>query len=103
MSTKCHVSATKAARTRLLRRASLRVLSGTVLWLSTAAWGQTTQVPPGQPSAGRPGVAAERQGRLLVLSYRAPDGEAQSKPGTPPRFAVYRGQRKIASGQFEYG
>jgi hypothetical protein len=53
-------------------------------------------------------VTVEHQGRLLVLNYG-------SKPGTgalmaspaprnePPGFVVYKGERPIASGSFEFG
>jgi len=53
-------------------------------------------------------VTVERRGRLLVLTYgpRSAGGGLVSftdPRGEPPRFAVYQGQRQIASGQFEYG
>ena len=53
-------------------------------------------------------VTAEHQGRLLVLTYGPKPGAGGlaspiSPRGEPPRFAVYQGQRQIASGQFEYG
>jgi len=56
----------------------------------------------------RPSVAIERVGRLLVLNYRplGPGGGRLSNAavqGRSPAFTVYRGQKKIASGQFRYG
>ena len=53
-------------------------------------------------------ITVEHQGRLLVLTY-GPKPSAgglvsfTDSRGEPPRFAVYQGQRQIASGQFEYG
>ena len=52
-------------------------------------------------------VAAERQGRLLELSYDL-TGIGGEKYGVddrskPPTFNVYKGDKKIASGEFEYG
>jgi hypothetical protein len=97
----------RSTRTQLACGAILWLLSGAVLWQSTSAWGQTAPVLSGQPSAGKPGVTVERQGRLLVLNYGVPGEDAQSEPksepNSPPGFAIYEGQRKIASGQFEYG
>ncbi len=53
-------------------------------------------------------VTIERHGRLLVLTYGPKPGAGGLMPSTgvrgePPRFAVYQGQRQVASGQFEYG
>jgi hypothetical protein len=54
-----------------------------------------------------PTIKVQRQGRILRLNYelQGVGGEsyiagARSKP---PTFAVYKGQKKIASGHFEYG
>jgi hypothetical protein len=55
-----------------------------------------------------PAVTVERQGRRLVLNCPSarrdsalftPEGPREEPPG----FAVYQGQREIASGKFEYG
>jgi hypothetical protein len=52
-------------------------------------------------------VQVTRQGRLLILNYKllGIGGEAYRSTSTvkPPRFTVYRGDKAIASGQFEYG
>ena len=52
-------------------------------------------------------VTAEHQGRLLVLTYGPKPGGGlmadQNPRREPRRFAIYQGQRQIASGQFEYG
>jgi len=53
-------------------------------------------------------ITVERHGRLLVLTYGPKPGADGSVSftgprGAPPRFAVYQGQRQIASGRFEYG
>jgi hypothetical protein len=55
-----------------------------------------------------PTVTVERHGRLLVLTYgpKSTGGALMSNAGPrgePPGFTVYKGQRKVASGQFEYG
>jgi hypothetical protein len=75
---------------------------------------QRIAISPNQPAvlkAGGPlrqAVKAERRGPVLVLNYELAgiDGEMYRTPGTPetqPSFAVYRGDKLIASGQFEYG
>jgi hypothetical protein len=71
------------------------------LWSSVSVWGEAT--PSGETPVVKPGVTVERQGRLLVFRYGATREAAQNDPNRPPAFAVYQGQRKIASGQFEYG
>ncbi|UCC99149.1 MAG: hypothetical protein JSW66_04535 [Phycisphaerales bacterium] len=54
-----------------------------------------------------PTIKVQRQGRILQLSYdlRGVGGETYmgGDRSKPPTFAVYRGQKKIASGKFEYG
>ena len=97
----------RPTRTRLLCGAFVWLTLGAALWQNASAWGQTASVLAGPPSAGKPGVTVERQGRLLVLRYGTPgrdvQSEPRSEPNRPPEFAIYQGQRKIASGQFEYG
>jgi hypothetical protein len=90
-------------RTQLLCGAFIWLTLAAALWQSAPARGQTASVLAGQPSAGKPGVTVERQGRLLVLRYRTTGEVTQNDPNRPPAFAIYQGQRKIASGQFEYG
>jgi hypothetical protein len=54
-------------------------------------------------------VSATQRGMFLVLDYRltGADGEAyhlgRTGPSIPPEFAISRGERKIASGKFEFG
>ena len=54
-------------------------------------------------------VGANRHGQDLVMTYQVigAGGEAYQLPGQdrtkPPKFAVYSGEKKIASGEFEYG
>ena len=52
-------------------------------------------------------VTVEHQGRLLVLTYGPKSsGGLMADPNPrrePRRFAIYRGARQIAAGQFEYG
>jgi hypothetical protein len=65
---------------------------------------------PGTLKAGAPlkqMVKAERQGRTLTLNYEllGIGGETYASPdrSKPPTFTVYQGDKKIASGTFEYG
>jgi hypothetical protein len=54
-------------------------------------------------------ITANRHGQDLVMSYQlvGAGGEIYQMPtpdrSKPPRFAVYSGEKKIASGEFEYG
>jgi hypothetical protein len=108
-----------------------QLLSGTLPGLALAlmsaapAWGQDVAQPSSAGEESPPGagvlqepagfsdsplqpVTVEHRGRLLVLTYgpkpRADGSVSFTHPrGKPPRFAVYQGQRQIASGQFEYG
>jgi hypothetical protein len=52
-------------------------------------------------------VKVERQGRILRMDYQLLDAQgrkyASSDRSSPPRFVVYQGNRKIGSGNFEYG
>lgn len=54
-----------------------------------------------------PAVKAQREGRILRLSCEllGAGGEAYTSTdrSKPPTFTVYKGQKKIASGQFEFG
>jgi hypothetical protein len=97
-----------------------KLLSGAVLWfvlalvlvLRAPAGGQ--EAPQGGPMIVKSGgpvlptVAVEHKGRLLVLTYgpTSAGGALMSNAGPrgePPEFTIYKGQRKIASGHFEYG
>ena len=55
-------------------------------------------------------VKVERQGRFLKLDYQLRDAQGRNYTiyytrdrGDPPRFVVYQGNRKIGSGNFQYG
>jgi hypothetical protein len=52
-------------------------------------------------------LTAKREGRALELDYKLSGigGENYAGPDSskPPRFDIYKGNRKIASGEFEYG
>jgi len=113
--------------TRLLSGAMVWFALGFVLAMRTLGSGQDIPQPPsaGQESSPRapvlglpegpertgfvgPAVEVEHKGRLLVLTYgptSASGGRLSNAgpPGEPPGFTVYKGPRKIASGQFEYG
>jgi hypothetical protein len=71
----------------------------------TLAPGKPCRFDVGTPL--RPGVSAKRAGRLLKLDYRLLDADGRKYLNelreNPPRFAVYQGENKIASGSFEYG
>ena len=72
------------------------------------------QVAKGRPVVLKAGgplrqmIDVKRQGRTLVLSYRllGIGDESYGPPGSPEaraRFTVYRGDKAVASGAFEYG
>ena len=54
-----------------------------------------------------PTVKVQREGRILRFSYelRGEGGETYTggDRSKPPTFAVYKGKRQVASGQFEFG
>jgi hypothetical protein len=66
---------------------------------------------PALVTAGGPltnSVMIQRRGQSLVLHYRllGAGGETyrpRSRDGEPPRFAIYRGDRLLESGHFEFG
>ena len=71
------------------------------LLLPAIAW---TSEPAKAPT---PYVTAKRQGRLLTLDCQLRDAGGRKYTSqtrtNPPRFAIYQGDREIASGSFEYG
>jgi len=57
-------------------------------------------------------ISVARHGWNLNLTYRLIGAEGgdyrlwecdRTKSGSPPQFAIYNGNKKIASGKFEYG
>jgi len=54
-----------------------------------------------------PTIKVQRQGRILRLSYELLGAGGETYTGgdrsKPPTFAVYKGQKKIASDKFEFG
>jgi hypothetical protein len=53
-------------------------------------------------------VEVHRQGRQLILHYELVDSEGKTQDlrkitEEAPRFAVYQGKKKLATGQFEFG
>lgn len=74
---------------------------------------QWITVAPDQPATLKVGaplrqvVRVERRARSMILNYelRGRGGERYVPSGTsqPPTFVVYKGERKVASGDFEYG
>ena len=67
--------------------------------------GQQEAVKVGAPLV--PTLKVQRQGRVLQLSYEllgaGGEGYSNGDRSKPPTFAVYKGQREIASGKFEFG
>lgn len=56
----------------------------------------------------RPAVRTERQGRVLILNYELMGiGDEKYRPAVtpqnPPSFTIYKGDKAVISGQFEYG
>jgi hypothetical protein len=78
-------------------------------WAGPATLGDITN--GNEPRAGSPvgpSLRVVRQGDVLVLTYKPPESDGEpspnaSSPGWSPAFAIYQGQRKIASAQFEHG
>jgi len=73
-------------------------------------WIEVDEDKPSVLKAGAPLkqiVTAERQGRTLELNYEllGIGGEkyVNSDSNKPPTFTVYKGDKRIASGEFEYG
>jgi hypothetical protein len=88
------------------------VLAGalaTSAWAGTVASGDMAKSdePRAADPAG-PSLRVVRQGDVLVLTYNPPGSTGEpspnaASPGRSPAFAVYQGQRRIASAQFEQG
>ncbi len=95
----------KLTRIPLLTGSFLRLASGVVLWLSASAWGQTA--PSDEMPAVKPTVTVERQGPVLVLTYRLLGAEGQpagpSAAGSRPAFTIHQGKRLVAAGPFAFG
>jgi hypothetical protein len=79
------------------------------IW-SDANWVEVGEDKPAVLKVGAPLkqiVTAERQGRALELDYKllGIGGEeyVNSDSNKPPTFTVYKGDKRIASGTFEYG
>jgi hypothetical protein len=78
--------------------------------VSDANWIEVGEDKPAVLKVGAPLkqiVTAERQGRALELDYKllGIGGEkyVNSDSNKPPTFTVYKGGKRIASGEFEYG
>ena len=87
-------------------------LKGGYLWRNmgrgdwvTVAMDKPATVKVGAPLV--PTIKVQREGRLLRLSYELHGigGETyiDSDRGEPPTFAVYKGDKQITSGEFEFG
>ena len=78
--------------------------------ISDANWVTIAEDKPAVLKVGAPlkqTVEVRRQGSLLLLNYKllGAGGEAYTSDNRsdPPGFSVYKGDKKIASGKFEYG
>jgi hypothetical protein len=89
-------------------------LEGGYLFIGSSApepgWFTLTPETPQQLKVGaplRPSVKVARWGRFLTLDYQLLDAGGRAyrsgQPANRPRFTVYRGDREIGSGSFEYG
>ncbi len=72
------------------------------------AWAEEPSSPGEIDSQLNHTVEVVRQGRRLILHYELVDskGEAQDLSKITqeaPRFAVYQGEKELATGQFEFG
>ncbi len=67
--------------------------------------GETAQLKVGGPLTQ--GITVERQGKMFRLGYdlKGIGGETytMTNRSSPPEFAVYRGDRKVGGGKFEFG
>jgi hypothetical protein len=79
------------------------------IW-SDANWVEVGKDKPAVLKAGAPLkqiVKAKREGRVLSLDYQLSgiggESYARDDRSKPPTFTVYKGDKKIASGTFEYG
>jgi hypothetical protein len=97
---------------RFLFGAAISVVLGWALVARMPARGQET--PPEGPAVIQSGdrlpsmITVEHHGRLLVLNYGSKPGSGalRASPAPrnePPGFVVYKGERPIASGSFEFG
>jgi len=78
--------------------------------ISDANWVTVAEDKPAVLKVGAPlkqAITVERRGSLLILNYEilGVGGEkyTSSDRGHPPTFTVYKGDRKISSGKFEFG
>lgn len=81
-----------------------------LLSVSGRDWVTVAEDKPAVLKVGAPleqTVKVKRQGRILVLDYelRGLGGEiyTSSDRSKPPAFTVYKGDKEIASGEFEFG
>ena len=93
----------------LLREVQLEGGYACRIW-SDANWVEVGEDKPAVLKVGAPLkqiVKATRQGRVLSLDYKllGIGGESYASPdrSKPPAFTAYKGDKRIASGTFEYG
>ncbi|MHC4693088.1 MAG: hypothetical protein ACYS67_10135 [Planctomycetota bacterium] len=85
-------------------------LEGGYVSNSFSRWTTVDKDKPNVLKVGAPlkqSVRVQRRRNLLVLDYElfgvGGHKYVQARRGTPPQFAIYRGDKKIASGKFEFG
>jgi hypothetical protein len=70
------------------------------------------QVGPGEPAILKAGgpleqrITVQRKGQLLAMDYRLIGAAGESYRNDrryPPRFAIYKGDKEIDSGKFQFG
>jgi len=95
--------------TRLRRRLCRRLaLSACCLLFQGIVWGQEPPDSGDREAQFTHTVKVNRQGRTLILRYVLLDPAGQEQDlremtQEPPRFTVYQGEKKLATGQFEFG
>ena len=72
------------------------------------AWAEELSSPGEIDSQLSHKVQVNRQGRRLILQYELVDSEGKIQDlrkitREAPHFSVYQGDRKLATGQFEFG
>jgi hypothetical protein len=85
-------------------------LEGGYVSHSFSRWATVDKDKPNVLKVGAPlkqSVRVQRRRNLLVLDYElfgvGGHTYVQARRGTPPQFTVYSGDKKIASGKFEFG
>jgi len=81
---------------------------GYALFSQAMAWAQAPSSQEDSASQLKHTVEVLRQGRRLILHYALVDAKGQEQDlrkiaQEAPHFTVYQGDKKLATGQFEFG